>query len=99
MCVRLKLWGKAKQHLQRSLALVPSTAAWEALGDTFAGQGDAEQAQRCYRNALAFVRGDTVTRSEERRVGKECVRTCRSRWAAYPYKKNQKIISTMPYRV
>src|SRR3546814_17250361 len=22
-------------------------------------------------------------RSEERRVGKECVRTCRSRWAAY----------------
>src|SRR3546814_18228143 len=23
-------------------------------------------------------------RSEERRVGKECVSTCRSRWAAYP---------------
>src|SRR3546814_17533980 len=23
----------------------------------------------------------TVTRSEERRVGKECVRTCRSRWS------------------
>src|SRR3546814_12407579 len=23
-------------------------------------------------------------RSEERRVGKECVRTCRSRWAPYP---------------
>src|SRR3546814_12617556 len=23
-------------------------------------------------------------RSEERRVGKECVRTCRSRWCAYP---------------
>src|SRR3546814_14916898 len=26
-------------------------------------------------------------RSEERRVGKECVSTCRSRWAAYHYKK------------
>src|SRR3546814_13683971 len=26
-------------------------------------------------------------RSEERRVGKECVSTCRSRWAPYPYKK------------
>src|SRR3546814_17307274 len=25
-------------------------------------------------------------RSEERRVGKECVRTCRSRWSPYPYK-------------
>lgn len=60
MCVRLKLWGKARQHLERSLALAPSLAAWEALGDTFAGQGDAEQAQRCYRNALAFGRGETV---------------------------------------
>src|SRR3546814_15508095 len=29
-------------------------------------------------------------RSEERRVGKECVSTCRSRWSTYPYKKNQK---------
>src|SRR3546814_19814497 len=26
-------------------------------------------------------------RSEERGVGKECVRTCRSRWAQYQYKK------------
>src|SRR3546814_19773588 len=25
----------------------------------------------------------TTTRSEERRVGKECVSTCRSRWSAY----------------
>src|SRR3546814_16051387 len=24
-------------------------------------------------------------RSEERRVGKECVSTCRSRWSPYPY--------------
>src|SRR3546814_7512044 len=24
---------------------------------------------------------DTITRSEERRVGKECVSTCRSRWS------------------
>jgi HemY protein len=60
MCVRLKLWGKAQQHLQRSLALAPSAGAWEALGDSFAGQGNAEQAQRCYRNALALIRGDAV---------------------------------------
>src|SRR3546814_13810623 len=26
---------------------------------------------------------DVVARSEERRVGKECVSTCRSRWAPY----------------
>src|SRR3546814_10996461 len=29
-----------------------------------------------------------TARSEERRVGKECVRTGRSRWAPYHYKKN-----------
>src|SRR3546814_16298960 len=29
-------------------------------------------------------------RSEERRVGKECVSPCRSRWSPYHYKKNKK---------
>src|SRR3546814_21142531 len=29
----------------------------------------------------------SVDRSEERRVGKECVSTCRSRWSPYHYKK------------
>src|SRR3546814_15922723 len=33
-----------------------------------------------------------VLRSEERRVGKECVGTCRSRWSPYPSK--QKTIHT-----
>src|SRR3546814_15993491 len=31
----------------------------------------------------------TVDRSEERRVGNECVSTCRSRWGAYHLKKNK----------
>src|SRR3546814_15457518 len=31
---------------------------------------------------------DSLNRSEERRVGKECVSTCRSRWSPYHYKKN-----------
>src|SRR3546814_11251346 len=36
------------------------------------------------------------SRSEERRVGKECVSTCRSRWSPYHYKKkNIKISVTM----
>src|SRR3546814_1504385 len=30
---------------------------------------------------LALV---VINRSEERRVGKECVSTCRSRWSSYP---------------
>src|SRR3546814_21146701 len=32
----------------------------------------------------------TSQRSEERRVGKECVSTCRSRWSTYHYKKKKK---------
>src|SRR3546814_11444639 len=32
------------------------------------------------------VGAEGVTRSEERRVGKECVSTCRSRWSPYHYK-------------
>src|SRR3546814_14020628 len=38
----------------------------------------------------AKIDGDGVLaifRSEERRVGKECVSTCRSRWSPYHYKK------------
>src|SRR3546814_20696931 len=30
---------------------------------------------------------EVCLRSEERRVGKECVSTCRSRWSPYGYKK------------
>src|SRR3546814_15243768 len=33
--------------------------------------------------AAIAVGGDMVARSEERRVGKECVSTCRSRWSPY----------------
>src|SRR3546814_15247922 len=32
-----------------------------------------------------------AARSEERRVGKECVSTCRSRWSPYHYKKKTRI--------
>src|SRR5216110_3673641 len=35
------------------------------------------------------ARPTSNTRSEERRVGKECVSLCRSRWSPYHYKKQQ----------
>src|SRR3546814_14334078 len=34
-----------------------------------------------------------MLRSDERRVGKECVSTCRSRWSRYHYKKKHKVIT------
>jgi HemY protein len=58
MSVRMNQWLKARQYLERSLALAPTASAWEALGDAYAGQGDAALAQRCYRNAIAIARGD-----------------------------------------
>src|SRR3546814_18206525 len=39
--------------------------------------------------AVGEVLGSNL-RSEERRVGKECVSTCRSRWSPYPSKKKKK---------
>ena len=32
---------------------------------------------------LIVLTGPTAARSEERRVGKECLRLCRSRWSPY----------------
>jgi HemY protein len=60
MCVRAKLWGKARKYLERALALEPGSAIWEALGDVYVGDGDNVQAQRCYRNALALARGEAA---------------------------------------
>src|SRR3546814_18521990 len=38
--------------------------------------------------------GAMTGRSEERRVGQECVSTCRSRWSPAPYKKHNRILHT-----
>jgi HemY protein len=58
MCVRARLWGKAKPYLERALAIAPNADAWEALGDVYLGEDNPDIAQRCYRNALALARGD-----------------------------------------
>src|SRR3546814_8112593 len=41
------------------------------------------------RTLIAWIapRGIVAARSEERRVGKECVSTCKCRWSPYHYKK------------
>src|SRR3546814_6175635 len=42
-----------------------------------------EDFTHAFRNHPAGVAVITADRSEERRVGKECVSTCRSRWSPY----------------
>src|SRR3546814_14142233 len=48
---------------------------------------DHERCARTNTNACGMLMQHT--RSEERRVGKECVSTCRSRWSPYHYKKKE----------
>src|SRR3546814_9381158 len=56
--------------------LVPGAHGEAAL--VLAGISDADDPF-----ALAHLPCSLPERSEERRVGKECVRTCRSRWSPY----------------
>src|SRR3546814_868839 len=63
-------------------ALQREFEAWDdepiVLRRTEDGRGDSE-----------FRYHNAESRSEERRVGKECVSTCRSRWSPYHSKKNK----------
>src|SRR3546814_7773229 len=59
----------------------PTLAALPAVGDCLGRHIDAvglERAQHDHADRFA-----SVERSEESRVGKECVSTCRSRWSPY----------------
>src|SRR3546814_13727247 len=47
------------------------------------GQDISAVTQQSLRSTIGIVPQDMVLRSEERRVGKECVSTCRSRWSPY----------------
>src|SRR3546814_11055894 len=57
-----------------------------AVMKSLMGKGGA--GRRPSANRITLLR-DADGRSEERRVGKECVSTCRSRWSPYQYKKKQ----------
>src|SRR3546814_20817948 len=62
----------------------------EKIGHFFHGSGAPERILRqqlCRATLIPKQMGRVALRSEERRVGNECVSTCRSRWAPYHYKK------------
>lgn len=71
LCIQCKLWGKAREYLQRALGIEPSAPLWETLGDCFAGQDVSADAARCYRNALRVARGEsaeTLNDADSRRL-------------------------------
>src|SRR3546814_18222944 len=58
------------------IGVAPVVGARKADRAALAAAGHREAGRRAHRGCSPF-------RSEERRVGKECVSTCRSRWSPY----------------
>src|SRR3546814_15233136 len=69
----------------------PMRAVFEALGvhDVVAKSVGTSNPHNMVKATFDALRNSF--RSEERRVGKECVSTCRSRWSPYHSKKKKKI--------
>src|SRR3546814_18185419 len=66
--------------------------ALDAADQHYATFSKAASWWRCLNWTASISKRPAITtfpcrRSEERRVGKECVSTCRSRWSPYPHKK------------
>src|SRR3546814_14063992 len=75
---------RSGRSVSPSQAAAEAQADWDyedtlspAIRKAIASQRDQEETVDTYALAVA------ENRSEERRVGKECVSTCRSRWSAY----------------
>ena len=49
---------QAEEPLERALAMAPTSAAWEALGDCRKADGDLAAAATCYANALHVARAE-----------------------------------------
>src|SRR3546814_20067646 len=69
---------------RRSVAV---SSGWTTVCQS-AGMSGSAAASTAWR---AMPSNSWMARSEERRVGKECVRTCRSRWSTYHQQKQSKI--------
>lgn len=59
LCVGESLWGKAREHMVKSLELEPSSLGYDALGQLLERQGELEPAMACFRNALRMNQGLT----------------------------------------
>src|SRR3546814_6704430 len=65
----------AQQMTQGSISTTGNTLDLAISGEGFFTLSD--------NGAIVYSRAGAFGRSEERRVGKECGRTCRSRWAQF----------------
>ncbi len=57
LCAREELWGKARQHMIRSLELEPTVLGYDTLGQLLERKGELEPSMTCFRNALRLSQG------------------------------------------
>jgi HemY protein len=57
LCAGEDLWGKAREHMIRSLELEPSIGGYDSLGQLLERLGELETAMACFRNALRMSQG------------------------------------------
>ena len=60
LCIRNRLWGKARSYLDASIGLDPSDDSYRALTDLLDEIGETEEAARQARNALSLTRSRLV---------------------------------------
>jgi len=59
ICAAESLWGKAREHMIKSLELEPSSLGYDAFGQLLERQGELEPAMVCFRNALRINQGQS----------------------------------------
>lgn len=57
LCAGESLWGKAREHMVRSLELEASSLGYDAFGQLLERRGELELAMACFRNALRMHQG------------------------------------------
>jgi HemY protein len=57
LCAREELWGKAREHMIRSLELEPTVLGYDTLGQLLERKGELELSMVCFRNALRMSQG------------------------------------------
>src|SRR3546814_14290452 len=83
--------GKRWKEFSHVFPLYPMNSSFDTLSDEGFVDIRAGEHRVTYEKGTRFLSGgeidliekDGKKRSEESRVGKECVSTCRSRWSAY----------------
>src|SRR3546814_14866844 len=86
-----RIMANAVVNVVEQRAIVNLVGPGAALAMDAASEAKAAAAQAdATRDSVLISAAAKGARSEERRVGKECVSTCRSRWSPYHKKKKKK---------